>query len=278
MAVRDILLQMSSYPGITPHWAIDAAAWFAEKFDARISAGLCQVHVPDMSNWLANRLVRANEAIAAENRKSREQTGQLLKDFAARIPEARRGDQILIECTSLITPRDLSHWARTRDLTLVPVDADLDWRYVAEGLIFESGRPVLLLPRAGGAGHRIRSGTIGWDGSRAAARALADSLPLLAHAETVQVVAVAGDKKLHPAAALPEAQRHLAAQGIAADVKTIDADARDAGAALCDEALAAGADLLVMGAYGHPRALEFVLGGATQSVLDRVPLPLLLSH
>lgn len=278
MAARDILLQLTSYPVPTPHWAIDAAGSLADTLEAHLSAGLCQIYLPDVSNWLANKLTHADEAIAAENRKSQEWAKELLVTFAARIPEARRGAEILIECCSLISPHDLAQWAGTRDLTVVPVGDGLDWSYVAEGLVFESGRPVLLLPQPKGSAHRYRSIAIGWDGSRAAARALADALPLLSAADTVELLVVTGDKELPTAAGRSEAQRHLATHGICAGIRTIEAQRRDAGSALCEEALALGSDLLVMGAFGHPRVREFVLGGATQSVLDDVRLPVLLSH
>lgn len=278
MAARDILLQMVSYPVPTPHWAIDAAGTLAETLGARVSAGLCQIYLPDVSSWLANKLTHADDAIAVENRKSKEWTNELLAAFAARIPEVRRGAEILVECSSLISPRDLAQWARTRDLTVVPASDGLDWSYMAEGLVFESGRPVLLLPKPDASAHRYRSIAIGWDGSRAAARALADALPLLLAADAIELLVVTGDKELPTAAGPAEAQRHLATHGISAGIRTIEARHRDAGTTLCEETLALGGDLLVMGAFGHSRVREFVLGGATQSVLDNVRLPVLLSH
>ncbi|WP_265312541.1 universal stress protein [Sphingomonas lycopersici] len=278
MPARDILLQMVSYPVPTPHWAIDAAGTLAESLGALLSAGLCRVYAPDVSNWLADKLAHADEAIATENCKSLTWATELLAAFSARIPRSRRGDEILIECSSLIKPRDLAQRARTRDLTVVPACDGLDWSYVAEGLIFESGRPVLLLPAPNGAAHRYRSIAVGWDGSRAAARAIADALPLLSAADTVELLVVTGDKQLSPVAGRGEAQRHLAAHGISATMRTIEAQHRDAGTALCDEAGALGSDLLVMGAFGHSRVREFVLGGATQTMLDGVRLPVLLSH
>lgn len=278
MAARDILLQLTSYPVPTPRWAIDAAGTLADSLEARVSAGLCQIYLPEVSNWVANKLTHADDAIAAENRKSKEWANELLAAFAAHIPEARRGAETLIECSSLISPRDLAQWARTRDLTVVPAGDGLDWSYMAEGLVFESGRPVLLLPQPNGSAHRFRSIAIGWDGSRAAARALADALPLLSAADAVELLVITGDKELPAAAGGSEAQRHLATHGISAGIRTIEAQRRDAGTALCEEALALGCDLLVMGAFGHSRVREFVLGGATQSVLDDVRLPVLLSH
>ena len=94
MPIRDLLLQLSSYPQPTPRWALDAAASVADLFDARLSAALCHVHIPRISNYLADKLVHANEAIAAENAKSDRNAKALLSDFALALPPERMGDEI----------------------------------------------------------------------------------------------------------------------------------------------------------------------------------------
>jgi nucleotide-binding universal stress UspA family protein len=278
MPIRDLLLQMNSYPEPTPRWALEAAASLAEHFDARLSGALCHVHIPEISNALADALVKANEAIARENSKSHRNARALLAEFATVNGAARRGDEILIECQSMVTPRDLAARARAYDLTILPKYGHPETAFVAEGLIFESGRPLLLLPPETGHGRRFAAVAIGWDGSRAAARALADALPICADAESVELVAITGEKVLGPEAALSDARRHLAAHGIEARGSEIAAQGLDAGAALLRHCAQAGADLLVIGAYGHSRFREFVLGGATRSVLADAALPVLLSH
>ncbi len=278
MPIRDILLQTTSYPEHTPHWALDAAAWLAEQFGARLSSALCQVYIPEVSNWLADMLVQANEAIAAENAKSRNNAKHLITEFASLVKESYRGEQFLIDCKSMIFPGEVAKHARSFDLTIIPVDSGLDYRFMAEGVIFDSGRPVLLLPRAGGAGHPLDEVVIGWDGSRAAARALADALPICLTAKGVRLLQVTGEKDIDPIVSLTEARRHLTSHGIEASIAKVAAAGRDAGAVLMDHCASTGADLLVMGAFGHSRAREFVLGGATRSVLDDVRIPVLLSH
>ncbi|PSC02482.1 hypothetical protein SLNSH_23880 [Alsobacter soli] len=105
---------------------------------------------------------------------------------------------------------------------------------------------------------------VAWDGSRVAARAVGDALPALALAKTVSVVTV-GDE---PDDAAPAASlvRNLVAHGVAAQAEKI-ALKISVGAALRDHVHEVGADLLVMRAYGHSRLRDFVLGGATRSIL-----------
>lgn len=275
--VRDILLFMVSYPHRTPKWAIEASLRLADRFDARISSALFQTNLPAVSNWLADKLVHANSFIASENLKSREAAQALLEEFQAVVPEERRGEQILLPGGSPVRPDELVRRARSHDLTIVPVDENVEYQIVAEDLVFGSGRPVLLLPAAGSAEPAFDNVIVGWDGSRSAARALADALPFCAAANTVRLVQITGDKKVS-SQSITDIQRHLSYHGIEAVIEEVEAAERDAGAALMDHATETGADLLVMGAYGHSRTREFILGGATRTVLGDVRLSILLAH
>lgn len=102
MAFRDIILQLNSYPEPTPKWALDNAAALAGKLGAKLSAGVCQVHIPPVSNWLANRLINAAGMIAAENLKSSDNAKALLSHFSASISEDVRGETLLVECTGMV--------------------------------------------------------------------------------------------------------------------------------------------------------------------------------
>ena|SRR4249919_981597 len=149
---------------------------------------------------------------------------------------------------------------------------------LSERMIFASGRPCLLVPNEW-ASERIGSHiVIGWNGGREATRAIADAMPLLTAAETVHLVVVP-DAPIHalygedPGA---DMAAHLARQGVPVVLEQCQGE--DAGAVLLDRCAAVGADMLVVGAMGRPRISEFVLGGATRTVLDRVDVPVLLSH
>ncbi|MFC5577950.1 universal stress protein [Lysobacter niabensis] len=149
---------------------------------------------------------------------------------------------------------------------------------LSERMIFASGRPCLLVPTEWSAeriGGRI---VVGWNGGREATRAIADAMPLLTAAETVHLVVVP-DARIHalygedPGA---DMATHLARQGVPVVLERCPGD--DAGAVLLDRCAADGADMLVIGAMGRSRISEFVLGGATRTILDHVRVPVLLSR
>jgi nucleotide-binding universal stress UspA family protein len=119
---------------------------------------------------------------------------------------------------------------------------------------------------------------VGWDFSRPAARALADALPILEMAKQVRIVTVTNEKTLGTRRS-EAVSKHLAAHGLTAFLDTVDAADRSIGEVLESYASSFDADLLViMGAYGHSRVRDFILGGATKSILARPPFPVLLSH
>lgn len=144
-------------------------------------------------------------------------------------------------------------------------------------LLLSSGRPVLVVPETEPApeapGRRV---TVAWNGTREAARALADAMPILAKAEAVQVIAVGEPPEGFDS--LTEIGRHLARHKIAAQVRQVRATDHDVGAAILASAAEFDADLVVMGGYGHSRMREVVLGGATRHTLRHALLPILMSH
>lgn len=145
-----------------------------------------------------------------------------------------------------------------------------------EALALGMGRPVLVVPYAGQYPAIGQTVMVAWNGSREAARAVHDALPILQSAAAVIVFSIdpAGDATL----AGTDLARHLARHGVAARAAhTVTADIA-AGEALLSALADHGADLLVMGAYGHSRVREFVFGGVTRTVLDNMTTPVLLSN
>ncbi|MGE5515044.1 MAG: universal stress protein [Bacteroidota bacterium] len=148
---------------------------------------------------------------------------------------------------------------------------------LADGLVLEVGRPVLVVPYAGrfdSVGKRV---LVAWNASREATRAVHDALPLLAQAQRVQVVAINpdGDHGDIPGA---DIALHLSRHGIAASCEQLTADDVAVGALLLSRAADTGADLIVMGGYGRSRLRELVLGGTTRHILRHMTVPVLLSH
>jgi nucleotide-binding universal stress UspA family protein len=119
---------------------------------------------------------------------------------------------------------------------------------------------------------------VAWDFSRAAARAVSDALPMLEKARHVRIVTVVNEKVMDPKHSAEELAKNLARHGIDVVLDKVDALGKPIGEVLETYVLSHGIDLLAMGAYGHSRWREFVLGGATKSMLARPPLPILFSH
>lgn len=141
-----------------------------------------------------------------------------------------------------------------------------------ETAIIASGRPALVLPHRGGLPPALDTVVVGWRATREAGRALTAALPLLQAAKRVHVTGPGGDL------AGGALQAYLASHGVRAGFEEFDAPDPAAGERLLARAGELGAELLVMGCYGHSRAREWVLGGATRHVLREMDLPVVMAH
>jgi nucleotide-binding universal stress UspA family protein len=147
-----------------------------------------------------------------------------------------------------------------------------------ERLVLAAGRPVLILPNVGSfatIGKRI---LIAWNPSREATRAVTDAIPLLRLADNVHVMAVNPKASEHGTVAGADIGLYLARHGVRVEVKTDHGAEIDVGNELLSRAADLDADLIVMGGYGHSRLKEWVLGGATRTVLQSMTAPVLMSH
>jgi nucleotide-binding universal stress UspA family protein len=154
-------------------------------------------------------------------------------------------------------------------------------RQLPETLALYGGRPVLLVPYAGSHTHVDRHALVAWDGSRAATRAVTDALPLLRASARVSLAVFNPEQQqtMHGGQPGADIALYLARHGVKVEVlANAAAPAGDVGNGLLSLAADCGADLLVMGAYGHMRWREVVLGGATRKVLQSMTLPVLMSH
>ena len=175
--------------------------------------------------------------------------------------------------------------ARYVDLTILGqldpdhVEAELI-RPRPEHVTFASGRPILVVPYAGHFETVGRRVLIGWNATREATRAVNDAMPLLAEADVVTVLTIDAREGPDAHGELPGADisLHLARHGVKATVERTVSAGIPAGDVLLSRAADLGADLLVIGAYGHSRVRELLLGGATRSILQSMTLPVLMSH
>jgi nucleotide-binding universal stress UspA family protein len=284
MSFKDTLLVLTSYPDPTLRASIDQATALCAILGTRMSAISfdIDVRVPGGSNFLADMLLDLPKMIAAEKQKAAANARELLDAFEAAAKQ--RGifhERILDRCLMTLVPDRLTDHARLRDLTIIPLrDGDSIEHGYAESIIFGSGRPCMILPDPTRYDRQPALDTIAiaWDFSRAAARAVADALPILQRAQTVRAVTVADDKPIETTCTKEQLAAHLNMHGVRLTFDIVEADGREIGDLLADYVRDQSPDLLVMGAYGHSRLRDFVLGGATKSMLREPPVPLFLSH
>jgi nucleotide-binding universal stress UspA family protein len=277
MAIRDILLTLTSYPDPTPVSVIDRAVSFSRALDAHIAAISCEVHIQVPGSFIS---FGTAEAIAGgEAHRSHDSAQGLLAAFEAAAQKAGVLHEIIHEKSlSHRVSERLVEYARLRDLTIVSVPDSYDQWY-AEAIIFGSGRPTLVLPEAPlSRPFELNTVIVAWDFSRSSARAVADAIPMLEKAKRVRVVTVTNEKVIDSKHSSEELAKNLARHGIDVTLDRLDAAGRSIGDVLTREVASYNADLLVMGAYGHSRFREFILGGATKSMLSKPLLPILFSH
>ena len=147
-----------------------------------------------------------------------------------------------------------------------------------ETVLFGSGRPVLVVPYIQKAGLNLNRVLVCWDESRAAARAVGDAMPFLARSKSIDVVTMVRNEE--PRDELPgiDIAHHLARHKLKVDFKRIVAKDLDVANTILSHAADTGADLIVMGGYGHSKVREFILGGVTRGIFESLTVPALISH
>ena len=187
-----------------------------------------------------------------------------------------------LETTSRAGAADIfGHLARRFDVSIVSQanpDVVEPQELIIEAALFQSGRPVVVVPYIQKTGLTLNRVLVCWDGGRQAARAIADALPFLHRAKAVEVVVVT--TKPLKSDDLPGADiaRHLTHHDLNVDLKRLVTGGSDVANTLLSYAADVSADFIVMGGYGHSRLREFILGGATRGVLSSMTIPTLMSH
>ena len=216
----------------------------------------------------------------------REQNDKAASDALARFDEAARRAGISFEsralAASLAGGADMfGRFARRFDIAVVgqaEPNAVAPEELIVEGALFGSGRPVLVVPYIQKGGLTLNRVMVAWDGSRNAARAVADAMPIFGKAKQVDVVVVGNDKGKSDEIPGADIAQHLARHDLKVDLKRIVATDTDVANTLLSHAADTSADFIVMGGYGHSRLREFILGGATRGILSAMTVPVLMSH
>lgn len=273
------ILPLVTYPDCNSDAVAANAVAMASHLGADLHAAAFNADIPDVSNALSRFLLKLPDLIREAETLSRRHGERLLGLVGE---QAARGGLHLTTSTSTAALALLGEAAaaeaRYFDVALLGWEAgNPTTRSSAESVVFGSGRPAILLPELGSTG-KIDHVAIAWDASRVAARAVADATLLLERAANVSVLTVVDEKPLAHEDAGERLAAGLRERGIAAEGLAIRGEDCPIGITLQERAIERGAKLLVMGGYGHSRVRDFVLGGATEDVLDDLRLPVLFSH
>ena len=275
--IKDIVVNLSVAQGGS--FAGDYAVSIASALDAHI-AGIAFVYDPIVP--VSGTGYIPAEVIDAQQADNRAAAKSAIDRFAAATERAGlSAEPITLNASFPGAGDQFSRIARRFDLAVVgqaePGTSSVE-ELIAESTLFESGRPVIVVPYIQKAPLKLDRVMVCWDGSRPAARAIADAMPLLERAGRVEVVIVANERGKQDEIAGADMGQHLARHGLTVDVNRVTAGDIDVADALLSHAADSSADFIVMGGYGHSRLREFVLGGVTHSILRSMTAPALLSH
>jgi len=277
--IKKLFVPVLTYPDAHSEVIAQNSCAIASKFDAEIDLLFQGVSFPQLSNALGNAvadlpaLVNEAKARSASHRKLIEAAFKGNAATSGRVLQAHA-----LETYPPFFPESAAEAARYRDLSVLGIRSGTpSMTKLAEAVIFGGGRPALLVPD-GVMLADMEHAAIAWDGSVVAARAVLDAMPFLVKAAHVTIVTVSDDKPLAQDEPGSKLSTYLKAHGCSAKVDAIERASRPISDSLQDYALRKGANLLVMGAFGHSRVRDFILGGATRGILENARLPILLSH
>lgn len=277
MTYKDILVHVDTLEPCKARLA--AAINLAKAFDARLT-GLFVRATPYIPQYAEAQI--SPEILEAQARDLKRIAAEAAKTFkAATDSSGVKTEWRSIEGDSLDV---ISLQARYFDLVVVgqgnPKDILLPGdRNMPDDVIMTCGRPTLVVPYVGKYPVIGRNVMIAWDASATATRAVHDAMPFLKAAKAVTVMVVNPMTTTRGIGDLPGADvaAHLARHGVKAEADHVQCDL-EPGDMLLSRAADKGADLIVMGAYGHARWREIVLGGVTDHILNHMTVPVLMSH
>ena len=259
----------------------DAAATYAisiaKTFDAHI-AGVAFAYEPVLPAIVGGGIP---ESVIEEQREENEKAAKAaVAQFEAMATEVKHESRMVP--ASLAGAADtFGELARLYDLAVVGQserDRVGPEELIVEGALFNSGRPVLVVPADYSGGMRLDRVIVCWNGGRNAARATANAIAFLQQAKAVEVVTVGTDTAAAALTSAGDLCHHLERHGINGTVKRIEPGSMRVSQAIIDYANKSGAGMIVMGGYGHSRLREFILGGTTRGVLAQMTVPTLMSH
>lgn len=285
MALKDLLVHVdqSERAVLRLRLAADLARRHSSRLTAIYVRELNPAQLDELS--IAELGLGSSEAINQTNQRIRQSMEAAEERLRSVLEELEREHGLEVEwrCLDGVGSIVVPQHARFADLCVLSQDAPITATgyTFSEQLLFVTGRPVVFIPTHGSFDTLGRHIVVAWNSSRPSARAVNDALPLIEHAERVTVLAVNPADFVDRYGALPPEHmvEHLKRHG--ASVKGLwlnDIPAESIADTLRAEADRVGADLIVAGAFGHPKLWEKLMGGVTRDLLARMNRPLLMSY
>ncbi|MCP3663844.1 MAG: universal stress protein [Gammaproteobacteria bacterium] len=277
MAIKDILIHIDTTPHCEKRFRLGVE--IAQQHGADIFALFVQ------SDSFKPSFTSNNERLCRERKEKGQQIKNRLQPLAdqARVKvhwevakcnsETNRLTDQLIICCHHTDMAIVGQYDSSTANGILPED-------LAEHMVLETGRPILVVPHAGEFSKIGQRVMIAWDTSRESVRAVNDAIPLIRQAKKVHVVAINPRKgrKMHGKKPAADITAHLVRHNIKAEASYLKGKQMDEANMLLSWAADESIDLLVMGAYGHHRFRELILGGMTQTILKHMTVPVLMSH
>lgn len=276
--IKDILVNLEH--DVSRDRARDFAITVAEAFDAHV-AGVAFAYVPDFPGYAMPEIPPNIVAEMVEESKKFAEAAIRRFDEAAK-RSLLSAEHRLVRTIGLEAPTRFAALARRFDLSILlqssPDGVTND--DTIENSLFESGRPVIVVPYIHKDGLKLDRVVCCWDGGRAAARAINDALPLLAKADKVDLLIIENNKTKNETTEIRgvEMASHLARHDVKVEVEIIPAPDIDVADAILSHVADESGTLIVMGGYGHSKLREIVLGGVTRAMLKSMTAPVFMSH
>jgi len=278
MSYKTILVHVDD----SPQWPgrFDVAARLAADFGAHL-VGLCLLRRPELPGYIRSAEIAEMLAQRARDAEDKVKTSrQMLLDRLSH--EGLSGECRVVEGEA---EELASVHGRYADLLIIS-QADVNAPNASaamddiQSVIFAAGRPLLLVPYTGKIKTLGKNVFVAWNASREATRAVTDALPLLQRADkvTVMVVRPRADARAHGDVPGADIAAYLARHGVKVDVMAEEGEGIDVGELMLSRVADLGSDLIVMGAYSHSRLRQWILGGATRTMLESMTVPVLMSH
>jgi nucleotide-binding universal stress UspA family protein len=277
--IKDIVVNLEHQIARDP--ARDFAITVAETFDTHV-AGVAFVYIPEFPGYVMLDKI-PHDMMAQMVAESEKAARAAIERFDA---AARRSlvsaEHCLPKALGVIAPEILSRLARRFDLSVLmqsePGRVNND--DMIETSLFQSGRPVIVVPYTQKDGLKLDRVVCCWDGSRAAARTFNDALPLLVKATKVELLIVLNEKTTGAQREIRgvEMAKHLARHDVNVQIETVPAADIDVTNAILSYVADNSGSLIVMGGYGHAKLREVILGGVTRDMLKSMTVPLFMSH